>query len=206
MTHAPWLAVQLQWMRASGVQRVAFFCTVLGLAGVLTGSLIKRDASNVESALMRARQERAERIAHEQAVVPTQSTAERARASVSAFRTVVGRASNLERDLQTIFETARDQGLTLPEGRYKVADSRAGEFQTCEIDLPVKDSYRAIRRFAEAVLLKLPHAALEDVRFKRKSAGTAELEAQLRFVLYLDNVERLARPNASRVAATEIAR
>ena len=64
MTHAPWLAVQLQWMRASGVQRVAFFCTVLGLAGVLTGSLIKRDASNVESALMRARQERAERIAH----------------------------------------------------------------------------------------------------------------------------------------------
>ena len=54
-----------------------------------------------------------------------------------------------------------------------------------EVDLPVKGSYVQIRKFIVKVLNAMPSAALEEVSFKRESVGSGELEARIRFTIYM---------------------
>ena len=81
---------------------------------------------------------------------------------------------------------AQAQRLSAMQAHYKGAHSDGSAFQTYQIEMPIVGRYAAIRGFAEDVLLALPFAALEDVRFKRDSLAQAQVQATLRFVLYLD--------------------
>jgi hypothetical protein len=52
--------------------------------------------------------------------------------------------------------------------------------------LPVKGSYIQIRKFIVKVLNSVPSAALEEVSFKRDAISKGELEAKIRFSIYMN--------------------
>jgi hypothetical protein len=51
--------------------------------------------------------------------------------------------------------------------------------------LPVRGSYTDVRGFVNDVLDTVPAIALEELVLKRESVDEPELEAQVRFLLYL---------------------
>jgi Tfp pilus assembly protein PilO len=85
----------------------------------------------------------------------------------------------------TIYKAARAESITLSEGEYKYSLGKAGAMGMYQVDLPVKGSYVQIRKFIVKVLNAMPSAALEEVSFKRESVGSAELEARIRFTIYM---------------------
>jgi len=87
--------------------------------------------------------------------------------------------------LKTLYRAARDESITLSEGEYKFTPGKAGGIGRYQVDLPVRGSYVQIRRFIVKVLNSLPSAALDEVSFKREVVGSAELDASVRFTLYL---------------------
>jgi hypothetical protein len=52
------------------------------------------------------------------------------------------------------------------------------------VTLPVRGSYSEVRNFISAVLKDMPGASIDGLRFERKKADDAQLEAQLRLTLY----------------------
>ena len=52
------------------------------------------------------------------------------------------------------------------------------------LNLPAKGTYSAIRGYLLSVRRGFPSLAIEDVSVRRESIGSAELEVQLRFVLF----------------------
>ncbi len=87
--------------------------------------------------------------------------------------------------LKTLYRAAHDESITLSEGEYKFTPAKAGGIGRYQVDLPVRGSYVQIRRFIVKVLNSLPSAALDEVSFKREVVGSMELEASVRFTLYL---------------------
>jgi hypothetical protein len=87
--------------------------------------------------------------------------------------------------LKAIYKTAREELIILPEGEYKFELGKAGGVGIYQINLPVKGTYIQIRKFIGKVLNSVPSAALEEVSFKRDTIGSGELEAKIRFVVYL---------------------
>ena len=84
-----------------------------------------------------------------------------------------------------IYKAARAESVRLSEGEYKYSLGKAGRIGIYQVNLPVKGSYTQIRKFIVKVLNSLPSAALEKVDFKRDSIGRGDLEASIRFTIYL---------------------
>ena len=86
---------------------------------------------------------------------------------------------------KAIYGAAHDESISLAQGEYKYSLGKAGRVGVYEVNLPVKGSYIQIRKFIVKVLNSVPSAALEEVSFKRETVGKADLEAKIRFSIYL---------------------
>jgi hypothetical protein len=92
------------------------------------------------------------------------------------------------------FALADKAGLVLSKGEYREAFDSNARVYTYQLTLPVKGSYRAIRDFAMQSLRAIPFASLDEISFRRDAIGDANVEARLRFTLYLrDQQSREAR-------------
>ncbi|WP_241024625.1 hypothetical protein [Burkholderia sp. Ac-20365] len=116
---------------------------------------------------------------------PVVSAPALAAARLSAFYAALGDAAHSEQIVAHLFDAADETGVTLDKAEYKPARDAAGRFDTYTIVLPVKGDYARLRRFCEQVLLRVPYAALDDMRFRRSSANDAAVEASLRFTVFL---------------------
>lgn len=91
--------------------------------------------------------------------------------------------------LTRLFEAAEEAGLALDEGSYRTqvegADRDQAGLSRLVIRLPVSGDYTAVRGFLAQALNQDPAVSLENVRFTREAMGETELEADLRFALYL---------------------
>jgi hypothetical protein len=104
---------------------------------------------------------------------------------LAAFYTALGDAAHTEQIVSGLFDAAADAGVALDKAEYRSAHDSAGRFDTYTIILPVKGDYVRLRGFCEKVLLTVPYAALDDVRFRRNSANDQAVEASLRFTVFL---------------------
>ena len=102
---------------------------------------------------------------------------------LAVFYGSLGERSLASGYMQTIFELAAQADVALDQGDYKWAPG--ADVQRYRIQLPVKGSYRAIRGFAEQVLLRLPFVALDELSVKRDSVGDETISATLAFTIYL---------------------
>jgi hypothetical protein len=121
---------------------------------------------------------------------------------LTAFYAALGDAAHTDQVVAHLFEAAAATGVVLEKAEYKPAMDAAGRFETYTIILPVKGDYARLRRFCETVLLTVPYAALDDMRFKRNSANDQQVEASLRFTVFLHAVA----PAATLTAAAGVRR
>jgi Tfp pilus assembly protein PilO len=107
------------------------------------------------------------------------------RSQLSNFYAFFPLTRSLPDVMAQIEHTARAHELMLEKGEYRL--SRESEFRLAryQIMLPVRGSYTNIRGFVNDVLDAVPAVALEDLTLKREAADDPELEAKVRFLLYL---------------------
>jgi hypothetical protein len=93
-------------------------------------------------------------------------------------------AEALTKELERLYAHARASELHLQEGEYRL-EPRASGLTTYRVTLPVRGTYAQVRKFVGRVLQDMPTASLDTLRFERKRPAEAQLDAQLRFTLYL---------------------
>lgn len=90
-----------------------------------------------------------------------------------------------DRPVQQLFLLAQQNQLTLSDMTYRYAPNTDGQFLEMSIETPLKGSYAQIVQFCESVLSSMPYVALDTIDVKREHVGSSEVEARVRFVLYL---------------------
>jgi hypothetical protein len=93
----------------------------------------------------------------------------------------------LQSELEAIYAHARASKLQLAQGEYRL--EKGVGLAAYRVTLPVRGSYAQVRQFVGHVLRDMPTASLDAVRFDRRKAGDAQLEAQVRLTIYLRPVE-----------------
>jgi hypothetical protein len=93
----------------------------------------------------------------------------------------------LQSELEAIYAHARASKLQLAQGEYRL--EKGVGLAAYRVTLPVRGSYAQVRQFIGHVLKDMPTASLDAVRFDRRKAGDAQLEAQVRLTIYLRPVE-----------------
>jgi hypothetical protein len=104
---------------------------------------------------------------------------------LTAFYVALGSTAHTEQVVSRLFDAASDAAVVLDKAEYKPSHDSAGQYDIYTIILPVKGDYARLRSFCEKVLLTIPYAALEDMRFTRNSANDQAVEASLRFTVFL---------------------
>lgn len=88
--------------------------------------------------------------------------------------------------LGRIFHAAEASGIELARGDYRLVKESGASHRAYQFTLPVVGAYPAIREFIAEVLADEPALALNSVILRRDSIETPDLEAVLRFTLYLE--------------------
>ena len=110
---------------------------------------------------------------------------------MASFNQLLPRADSLQQSLSLLDNAALKQRLALNRGDYKFTQikqaqtSNALNLSSYEVILPVAGSYSQIRQFIANALQQQPALALSEVKIKRDNAMSANVEARLVFVLYL---------------------
>lgn len=87
--------------------------------------------------------------------------------------------------LEKIYAAGNTAALALDRADYKLNPDRDSRLLRYEVDLPVRGSYVQIREFIRTVLAEVPTIALRDLQLQRSAIGDPEVEARIRFILYL---------------------
>ncbi len=106
-------------------------------------------------------------------------------------------AERMPEAVARLFAAARHAGLTLQQGAYRsVGDKPAGEksgsrnsLLRYQISLPVTGEYPAIRAFVAEALEREASLALDGMRLTREGMDLGEVDAELRFTLYLGSAQ-----------------
>lgn len=86
-------------------------------------------------------------------------------------------------DLGEIFASAERHRVQLLKGEYQLKVERDAPFVAYSATFPVRTDYTSVKEFTADVLLKLPHASLEELRLSRETAGVEVLDSVVRFNL-----------------------
>mgnify|MGYP001559266488 CR=1 FL=1 len=87
--------------------------------------------------------------------------------------------------LNKLYAAAAAQQLVLEQGEYRLSPDKTGKLARYQVTLPVKGNYSQIRQFVDQALIDVPVAALDDINFKREVIGATQLEARIKFTLYV---------------------
>jgi hypothetical protein len=110
-------------------------------------------------------------------VVRRLSSGERA----TQFMAAVPPLSQSASDLSEVFAIAKRRNLALPKGDYVLKPEPNTALVAYSVSLPVRNDYSALKGFAADVLEALPHASMDELHMARSDAGTAVLDAVIRF-------------------------
>ena len=80
---------------------------------------------------------------------------------------------------------AEKAGLALERGEYRPLTDASAKLVRYQIVLPVKGGYPQVRRFLAGAMQDIPGLALDGISFQRDNDASAQLEAQLRFTIFL---------------------
>jgi hypothetical protein len=87
--------------------------------------------------------------------------------------------------LDAVFNAAAREQVALDAGEYRVSREQGARLARYQIVLPVKGSYRSIRRFVVRALNNVPGLALDDLALRRDSTTSANVEARVQLTLYM---------------------
>ncbi len=180
------LPARLSWSGGGVLHRIGWS----GVAGMLLGAAgiaaLLFAGLHLEPAVQSDRDQLARVIAEQRdrpgaATELPASPTQRLEAFYGGFPAVADIPAGLGR----LVKLAAADGLALEQGQYRLAAEAAGPLLRYEMKLPVRGTYRQVRRFVEAALVDAPYLALDRIEFRREAVGDAALEASVEFSLYV---------------------
>jgi hypothetical protein len=84
-----------------------------------------------------------------------------------------------------IVAQAEAAGIALDRGNYDFTVTHSGKLVRARMTFPVHGRYPDIRRFIDSTLLAVPGAAVDGLRLERKDIGAGEIDADIRFAVYV---------------------
>lgn len=88
-------------------------------------------------------------------------------------------------ELTRLNETLAAAGVRVDSAEYQPDSGKGGDFSALTVIMVVKLPYPRLRALFDAVREKMPTVAIDDVQLKRDAIGSGEVEARLRFKLFL---------------------
>lgn len=99
--------------------------------------------------------------------------------------------------LAIVFAAAREEGLELAQGTYRLHTEDVIGLATYQVTLPVRGSYPHIRRFLGRVLTEVPAASLDSVTFRRERSADGDVDARIVIALHLRDAAGAGKPPAA---------
>ncbi|MBI2317437.1 MAG: hypothetical protein HYY28_10540 [Betaproteobacteria bacterium] len=87
--------------------------------------------------------------------------------------------------LEKVFGAAKQHGLRLEQGEYRLARDGTGTLQQFQLALPVHGTYPQIRKFVDGALAEVATLSIESIHIERQKVGDAMVEAKVKMVVYL---------------------
>lgn len=177
------------------LDRVNYALAWLGWPGV-TGLLLLMAAWLAQSQYVEpmrvngiAMQQRAQHLSEQKRPLHTIEVARQ----VELSATLPG-AERMPEAVARLFSAANHAGLTLQQGAYRAVGDKpdaekSGDLSRYQISLPVTGDYPAVRAFVAEALEREPSLALDGLRLVRERMDLAEIDAELRFTLYLGGAQ-----------------
>jgi Tfp pilus assembly protein PilO len=170
-----------RWMKNLGLPGMAGMAMLVLATACYLGMTLPQQSRLEQLTQEVAEAQAQQKSADQNPVVDTHSSTAR----LHAFYEFFPARQSAPQLLGTLYKAAHAESLSLSEGEYKYSVGKAGAMGMYQVELPVKGSYVQIRKFIVKVLNTMPSAALEEVNFKRESIGSGELEARIRFTIYM---------------------
>ncbi len=171
---APYIAYQVQRGGRAGVMGIALIIFSL-VCFVSANSPLRNQLADLQTEIS---------TAHASQVVA--DTVVREVPSKTLISNLPSRAE-LPAVTEQIVARADAAGLALEQGSYEVKVVGSGEIARASLTFPVHGGYPNIRRFIDETLAVIPGAALDGLQLQRKEIGAAEIDAEIRFAVYLRN-------------------
>ena len=170
------LAEGLQRAGVPGVLGLALsaFAAVVSLTALLPA---KRELAEVRQAI-----ERASRSARNSANPERPASTEEQLASFYGFFPPREQAPDL---LDRIYVAAEQNQMATPKADYTVTDDRKSGLVSYQVLIPLTGEYAQIRSFVDAALEAVPTLAIDELDFAREGIADTQLNARVRFNLYL---------------------
>lgn len=163
-----------RWLRRLGPAGVLGVGVLLACAGFYSDALapIEQQVSAQRLALERLRTR-----------TPYQPVSNGREEELQRFYSLFPPVAQLGSEVERLHSLARKNGLELAQGEYRL-ERRVDGLWAYRVTLPVRGSYSQFRGFLAAVLDGMPVASLDALRFERKKALDAQLEAQVRLTIH----------------------
>lgn len=106
-------------------------------------------------------------------------------AKLRAFYAFFDKGTPITEWLARLYAAAERAGVELKLADYRRIEPPDVPLLLQEVSLPVTGDYARIRAFTERVLGAVPVASLDHVSFRRPRVNVSQIEAELKFTLYL---------------------
>ncbi|MEI7535564.1 MAG: type 4a pilus biogenesis protein PilO [Comamonadaceae bacterium] len=104
---------------------------------------------------------------------------------LDAFYASFPNTAELPALLEKVFACARQQGLQLELGEYRVSRDSADGLTQFQLTLPVRGSYLQIRRFMASAMTGVTTMSLDSIQFDRQKVSDSTLTAKVKLTIYL---------------------
>lgn len=104
---------------------------------------------------------------------------------LAEFYQIFPNEKNLLPWLEKIFSLAKNDGINLDQGEYKVTHDRVGRLVRFQMTLPIKSEYPQIRKYLNNLRAEIPIISMEHLQFERQKVDNPVVEAKIKLALYL---------------------
>lgn len=87
--------------------------------------------------------------------------------------------------LKVIYQAAAKTGIRVQRGEYRLVAEPGSPLARYQVVMPLHGDYAQIRGFLREALARVPHMGLEEVSFERQSIAQSQIDARIRFTVYL---------------------
>jgi len=172
---APYLSRQVQRVGRTGVGGAGLLMAALAFF-VGTNVPLRHQVVTLQQELEAAKQARLESAANARPAPDTDAR---------LFLERLPARGQLPQMTETILAQASASGIALERGTYDFSVMPSRRVVRARMTFPVHGKYPDIRRFVDGTLAALPSAAVDGLRLERKDIGATEIDAQVRFAVYL---------------------
>lgn len=103
----------------------------------------------------------------------------------AAFFATLPDATEAVEAIAVLNQAAQRNKVALVTAEYRVTRAGSGPLLRYQISVPLRADYVHLHAWLTQVLNALPHAALDDISFKRDDVGQEQLDARVRFTVFL---------------------